>query len=151
MAEAGSIESWLTELIPDDARLYLRVHVRQVPTGLHPGVFREHGGAMSVDWNKYSTPEQSRHRAVDPASNGIVELSADGVRAIEDLTVLHAPDMKRRNQAHSAVHGISDPQAHPDVRKTRVRFQLFKRFNEWLIPPDAPVDGAGGDRVTAAG
>jgi hypothetical protein len=139
MAEPDSIEAWPVELIPDDARLYLRVHVRQAATGLHPGIFREHGGAMSVDWNKYSTPEQSRHRAVDPASNGIVELRADGIRAVERLQVLHEPDVKRQNRAHSGVHGISDPDGQPDVQKTRVRFQLFERFNQWLITPDARV------------
>ena len=131
--------SWPIEQIPGKAKLFLRVHCRLVPHGLHPGIFREQGNSMSVDWGKYSTPEESRRRATSPAENGIVVLIADGVRAIEDLQVTHDPDSIRNNRAHSGVRGISDPLSNPDVRKTRVRLKLFHEFNAWLIPPDAPV------------
>jgi hypothetical protein len=132
---------WEVEEIPDSANLFLRVHVDLVPDGdLHPGIFREHHGAMSVDWDKYSTAEASRARAKHPERNGIVALVAGGVRTIDDLQVRHEPDERRENRAHSNVHGIDDPAAaNPAVRKTMIRAELFKQFNKWTIEPNEPI------------
>jgi hypothetical protein len=103
---------WEVEDIPDGDRLFLRVHANDVRASggkLHPGVFREQRGSMSVDWEKYSTAEESRNRARHPERVGILALIAGYVRSIEGLTVLHEPDEERRNRAHSGVHGIFDP------------------------------------------
>jgi hypothetical protein len=133
---------WGTEDIPNDANLFLRVHVNQVPDGkLHPGIFREKEGSMSVDWEKYSTAQESRSRAKKPERNGIVALNAGGVRSVDELQVKHEPDEERKNRAHSSVHGLYDPAAqNPDVRKTMIRAELFKIFNQWTIEPNAPVE-----------
>jgi hypothetical protein len=135
---------WEIEEIPNDHRLFLRVHVNEVKStggNLHPGVFREQEGSMSVDWEKYSTAEQSRNRAKNPQKVGIVALIAGVVRSIENLKVLHEPaeDQDRKNRAHSAVYGITDASAvNPAVRKTMIRSKLFEYFNQWLLapPPD---------------
>ena len=119
----------------------MRVHVNDVRASggkLHPGVFREQGESMSVDWEKYSTAEESRNRARYPERVGILALITGGVRSIEDLTVLHDPDEERDNRAHSGVHGILDPNAaNPEVRKTMIRSKLFALFNRWLLEPEA--------------
>ena len=55
---------WEKESIPDGDRLYRRVHRKLVNAtgGIRAGAFTDHKGAMSTDWNKYSTPEETRHR-----------------------------------------------------------------------------------------
>jgi hypothetical protein len=130
---------WPVENIPDEDRLFLRVHVNDVRASggkLHPGVFREQQGAMSVDWEEYSTAEESRNRAGHPERVGILALVAGGVRSVDELTVLHEPDEERRNRAHSGVHGITDLAAeNPGVRKTMIRAKLFALFNQWLLEP----------------
>jgi hypothetical protein len=135
----NNVDEWPVEDIPDEDRLFLRVHREQVrPTGgkLHPGVFREHGDSMSVDWERYSRPEESRNRATHPEHVGIVQLVAGGVRTIDGLSVLHAPDRARNNRAHSGVFGITNLNAqNPAIRKTAVRAQLFTQFHEWLLEP----------------
>jgi hypothetical protein len=134
---------WEVEDIPDGDRLFLRVHANDVRASggkLHPGVFREQRGSMSVDWEKYSTAEESRNRARHPERVGILALIAGYVRSIEGLTVLHEPDEERRNRAHSGVHGIFDPAAaNPEVRKTMIRSKLFALFNQWLLEPKVQV------------
>lgn len=134
---------WEVEDIPDEDRLFLRVHVNDVRASggkPHPGVFRERQGSMSVDWGKYSTAEESRNRARHPERVGILALIAGSVRSIEGLTVLHEPDEERNNRAHSGVHGIFDPGADdPDVRKTMIRSKLFALFNQWLLEPNDQV------------
>jgi hypothetical protein len=65
-SEESIVTNWIEE-IPNQDRLLLRVHVSLVPNRkLHPGVFREHGNAISVDWEKYSTPEETRQRGRVP-------------------------------------------------------------------------------------
>ncbi len=140
MAQGEEINPWPAEEIPDPDRLFLRVHSGLVPDGiLHPNVFREQHGSMSVDWERYSTPEESRRRAIQPAQNGIIALFAEIVRSIEPLEVRHEPDWVRNNRAHSAIYGMSQNRDLVDVRKTKIRGQLYEHFHSWLIYPAAPV------------
>lgn len=136
----GSEEvTWEKEQIPERDSLYYRVHVAIVPDGdLHPGVFREQGDSMSTDWAKYSTPEASRGRATEPDKNGIVELMAGPVRAIEGMIVEHSPDVTRDNRAHTDIRGMSTAMGKlsVDARKTFIRRELFATFNQWLIHPN---------------
>lgn len=134
---------WPIEHIPNGQRLFLRVHANNlVPDGnLHPGIFREHKGSMSVDWEKYTTPSEARRRAKRPSLNGIVMLTSDGVRSVDELDVKHEPDEDRSNRAHAGVYGIYDPNApDPEVRQTMIRSELFKLFNQWQISPNEPVE-----------
>jgi hypothetical protein len=131
------VGNWPIEVIPNDDRLFLRVHIALLPSKvLHPGIFREQGEGMSTDWEKYSTAEEARRRARDPSKNGIVALVAGVVRSIDDLEVRHAPDYARRNRAHSLVLGIDSPgPLPPAAKKTMVRALLFESFRTWEIDP----------------
>ncbi len=100
---------FLEEKIEDSHKLYCRVHRNNVRDNeLLPIVFRERGEGekkgMSVDWEKYATPEDTRNRATSaPIDNGIIQFIAGNVREI-GLTVVHAPE--DYNRAHSNIKGI---------------------------------------------
>jgi hypothetical protein len=86
-------ERWPSEPIPDEDLLYRWIH-RQWFSKRHGGVsptFFKNArdlltgrGGMSTDWSRYSTPEESRRRARDPAVNGVVEMTVADVRAIPE-------------------------------------------------------------------
>jgi hypothetical protein len=99
--------NWQIEYIPDEDSAYMRAHRDFIRDGiLQPGVFREHNGGMSVDWEKYSSAGDTRQRAKKPADNAVIELSVGGVRRINKLDVIHNP--KPMNRAHSDVVGLPD-------------------------------------------
>jgi hypothetical protein len=111
---------------------------------LHPGIFREHAAppvppAISVDWERYSTAEQTRSRARNPEKNGVVAFVARDVRAIPGMEVMHEP--LRDNRAHSGIHGMSreDRQQPASVRETMVRSRLFEliKVRGWELEPNA--------------
>ncbi len=89
------------------------------------GAFRDQGGGMSTDWEKYSTAEETRKRAQKspPEDNGVLRLNVGGVRAINPLSVEHKPEPD--NRAHTEVLG--DKKKDPEVR---LRLQ---RLAEWVI------------------
>lgn len=129
--------TWNVEQIPDPAKLYMRVHMKMLPEGkLHAGVFKAHGDGMSTDWEKYSTPEDTRFRALQPDMNGVIALVTGTVRSIENLEVRHAPDDDGKNRAHTLIIGI-DAQSDQESgsRKTMIRARLFDHFNKWTIDP----------------
>jgi hypothetical protein len=68
-----------------------------------PGVFRDHGAGMSVDWSRYSTPDETQHRARKPEDNAVLELTVSEVRAIPPPIVEHSP--VEGNRAHAEVLG----------------------------------------------
>lgn len=119
--------SWQQEHIPDEDRVYRRVHRKHMQFGepVPPMVFRD--VEMSVDWNRYSTPEESRDRARVPADNGIVSLGVGRVREVLPLEVSHAP--LDANRAHSLVIG---------EKNERVRLQLSRRYR-WEMRPATTV------------
>jgi hypothetical protein len=133
----SATHSWPVEEIPDPDRLFLRVHAGQLRHGkLHPGIFKVHEDSLSVDWERYSTAEETRLRALkDQRQTGVVALIAGIVRSIENLQVLHDP--LPSNRAHSGVFGIEDP-AKPE-RKVRIRSILFDHFKQWEIEPPVGV------------
>jgi hypothetical protein len=119
---APPVAGWPKEEIPDHDRLFMRAHRVFVSQGkLAPGVFRDHGAGMSSDWERYSTAAETLKRAADPSKNGIIQLVAGSVRAIEGLTVEHTPILT--NRAHSDVIG---------EKTTEVRLRL-KRAAQWAI------------------
>ena len=135
--------AWGAEEIPDPHRLFMRVHVKGLLEGgkLHPGIFREQDGAISTDWEKYSTAEESRNRAKQPEKNGVIALIAGRVRRIEGLAVRHSPDVEGNNRAHTDILGVESPQGFPpEVQKTAMRARLYEQFNDWEIrPPELAV------------
>lgn len=113
----------LVEYIPDKDLLYHRIHkafwLDQINSHKNkngkefpPGLFRYRGDDdnLSVDWRKYSTPKDTKNRAPDPSTNGVVEFDAGSVRK-DSLTVKHDPIDD--NQAHSCICGNES-----QVRKT---------------------------------
>ena len=82
-----------TETVPDDARLFMRVHDQHIDKAgkLRPGVFRDQGAGMSTDWSKYSSAEDSRSRARKPFENGVISIAAGDTRRVRGLTVEHTP------------------------------------------------------------
>ena len=114
--------TWQKEDIPNEDDLYMRVHRGFVRNGVPaPGVFRDHGKGMSTDWEKYSTPEQTKNRAKKPDENGVVRMNAGKVRSIP-LEVDHAPVTD--NRAHTEVIG--------DKKAPMVRVKL-SRLVSWCI------------------
>lgn len=91
------------EDIPDDNKLYYRIHKGYVRDGeITPGAFREIQDGMSADWEKYSTPMESRQRARKPLENAIISFVVYQLRNLT-LQVIHNP--ARDNRAHSLIKG----------------------------------------------
>lgn len=85
---------------------------------------------MSVDWSRYSTPEQTRARGRKPLECAVFALIAGEIRSIPTLDVLHTP--LPDNQAHCDVPLPSDPE---DL--TYVRFKLNQIARIVLALPPA--------------
>ncbi len=121
-----------SEEIPDAHDVYYRIHISFVQLTGRPGpnCFRDNDG-MSVDWSKYSTPDQTRRRQGDDKAHkyGIVGLRVGGVRQIEALSVQHVP--RDGNDAHSNIYGLSKGE-----QLTRQRGELYAICGKgWLIAP----------------
>jgi len=102
----------------------MRAHKDHFVDGeLQPKVFRERMGSISVDWSKYSTPEQSRQRAKKPPANAIITLLAGKIRDVDPLTVFHDPDNQPSHlwRAHSGIGGMPED----GEFKTEVRMLLL--------------------------
>ena len=131
---------WPIEVVPDADSLYMRLLAMFVVAGeIQPGCFRAHGTddsrGMSTDWDKYSTPAETRKRAESkpPSAYGVLSMIVGSVRGIEGLSVRHAPSSS--NQAHTNVNGvISDP----EVDHTEVRERLAS-IADLVIDPSQPV------------
>ena len=114
---------WPVEDIPDDDRLYMRVHHVNIVDGEPtPGAFKDHDGGMSTDWEQYSTADQTRRRARNLMDVGVISLVAGEVRHIPPLTVVHEP--LDDNQAHTEVFG--------DKRAPEIRVKLG-RIYQWEV------------------
>ena len=117
------------EAIPDEALVFMRAHKTRIKNGLPtPSAFAPKGnGRLSVEWEKYATPEQTRLRGKVPEDNAVVQMVTGQIRGIrEDLDVEHVP--LETNQAHSE---INIPLDH--VEQTQVRL-LLNRIATVIIP-----------------
>ena len=120
--------SYSPENIPDIDKLLRRVHKSQVGNGKpFTGTFTNLGLGMSTDWNKYSTPIETRKRILKDQNildYGVVELNVGKVREIEEQKVQHTPT--KENRAHSDVIG---------KKTARIKKEL-KRIANWVIKPE---------------
>jgi len=66
---------------------------------------------MSTDWQKYARPEDTRSRANKPEDNAIIQIIVREVCQIADQVVVHTPDPKTNNRAHTDVFGEKTPEA----------------------------------------
>lgn len=80
---------------------------------------------VSVDWERYATPEQSLAMAGRP-THGICGLQAGFPRSL-DLTAIHTPDRERGNRAHASIRGNEGPRA-----KARC-FQLAEQVAQHIL------------------
>lgn len=142
------MDLWRVEEIPDGDSLFYRVSVNWLGADKkpHPGIFRENKGSISADWEKYSTAKETRARQGRPERFAVLPINVGGIREIAGLEVKHSPTQNVAglpdNQAHTDVFGLEHPLAEStDLgRKLRLRTELYRRFNKWKIPPDAPID-----------
>ena len=101
-----SVMQWDKENIPDEDSLYRWVHREKLTAngGIRAGAFSDNRGAMSTDWSKYSTPNETRQRAAigTPEECAVIALPVGAVRVL-DQTVEHDP--LSENRAHTNVIG----------------------------------------------
>lgn len=109
---AGKINTaWPIETIPDDNYLFLRVHKADIDDEGEPfpRAFRNQpkgSPGMSTDWQKYSTSAETQRRGRKPPEEyAVVRLLTGETRAIPGQQVIHEPDTKTNNQAHTEVFG----------------------------------------------
>lgn len=113
--------SWPVEAIPDTEALHMRVHRQWIkPDGtVRPTCFKnrpDDRGGMSTDWERYSSPDETRQRARRPDDNAIIMLNTGQVRLIPGQRVSHSPIQDDPNvpdnRAHTDVNGSkeSDPE-----------------------------------------
>ena len=122
---------WTVEPIPDADHIFMRAHRIHFRNGeLQPGVFRQQGNGMSVDWEKYATPQETRTRAAKPLENAVIAARAGRVRQTGDLRVLHDPDPEHLNRAHSNVLGLP---VHGSPELVEVRIKLL-RISSVVLP-----------------
>src|SRR5437762_13408855 len=95
------------EAIPNEDQLYCRVHKTYIKSDkIEPSAFTNRpkgSNSMSVDWAKYTTPQETRARARAPSENAVVQFQVADVRALPGQKVEHMP--LQDNQAHSGVIG----------------------------------------------
>ena len=116
MAEPSDMTAWPVEDIPDGDKLFMRVHRNWCPGGdLSPGVFRDHGGGMSTDWERYSTPQEAR----DPGP--LDRLAAGGT-----------------GLAGAAVHGILGEEASFQAKHRTVSRVEARSFRGDRLAQDLP-------------
>ncbi len=106
---------WPSEEIPDEDWLYMRVHCQFVKgEHLSPSVFKNmptEKDGMSTDWNKYSTPGQTRGRGAKPPDfYYIIKMLVGSVRKIQGQRVEHTPNPEMDNRAHTDVWGEKNEQ-----------------------------------------
>ncbi len=129
---------WPKEDIPDHASVFMRIHKSYMIGGdVPPNAFHDRGGGMSVDWDKYSTPLETRNRARTPSANAVISMIVGEIRKIQALVVDHDPIQENSfdeegnpltpNQAHSEVIGEKTPE---------VRLKL-SRIWAWQIRLDS--------------
>ena len=118
------------EEIPDEDRLYMRVHKNWIRDGdLNPGTFRNNQGGMSTDWSKYSDPERTKDRVInyekDPDNYGVLSMNVGQVLDIPDQVIIHKP--LDENRSHTDVEG---------VKKNRQRVLYLEIINWEITLPD---------------
>lgn len=91
-------------------------------------------GAMSTDWSRYATPEETRARARKPSLNAVGRLHVGAVRQIPMQAVVHSPI---RNHPT-----LPDNRAHADVTGPKMSVDLdiqdqYSQICEIVLPvPD---------------
>lgn len=112
-------QRWEIESVPNEDYVYRSVHYQwfnNTSGKLLAGAFRvppenvDLRRGISVNWDKYSTPEETRSGARRPEENGVISLNVGEVRVHETLKIEHTPRPQKR--AHCDILGAAnDPEA----------------------------------------
>lgn len=134
---SGNLDCWPVESIPDEDRLYMRVHKQYVEKSGEPmpSAFQDRDGGMSTDWSRYATSDETLSRARKPDKNGVLWMGVGEARSIPNLVVEHTPFLgnpladppQPPNRAHTDV--IGEKEEDPEVRLK------LKRISTWTILP----------------
>lgn len=133
--------SFPEESIPDESRLFYRIHEIYIDPDqtdpkkrIKPGAFdpqpKPDGTEMSVDWDKYATAMDTRNRARKPEKNGVVSFVAGQVR--QSPTPLHVSHKPTANKAHAIIWNVLPHSNHPEIRIK------LRRICQWEIPLTPP-------------
>jgi len=126
---------WPKEDIPNESSIFMRVFRTFITQGnVLPNAFRDQGGGMSVDWDKYATPAQTRDRARTPENNAVISLFVGAVRGIDGLAVEHEP--VQENSCDGRGNSVRSNRAHCEVigEKTTERRVKLSRLWRWEVP-----------------
>ncbi|WP_457556472.1 hypothetical protein [Candidatus Harpocratesius sp.] len=146
----NNCEEWETEIIPDDNFIFRRIHknfvindsqfpnMQKVPQN----VFNEpkkswkeeylaKWDGVSVDWDRYSTAEETLKRGEKESTNyGVIQSEVFQVRSVQPLDVIHRPiknhEKLKDNRAHSLITGFTF------ANKVEIRMNLAEKFT-WSI------------------
>jgi hypothetical protein len=124
-------ETWFIEDIPDDSVLLYRVFRDWMPElKVRPNVFREAGGSMSTNWDRYSTASETREqvRSEQLPDVFVIALNTEYVRKETALSIKHSPDHSLQNRAHTDVFGLGASR----IEKVRLRNYLFDMYESWV-------------------
>lgn len=128
--------AWAAEEIPGSDSVFMRAHRAHFRSGeLTLGVFRAQQGAMSVNWDKYASAQETRSQAKTPDDNAILSLNVGSIRKINGLDVKHTPESE--NRAHS---DVNLPSRGEELTEVRV---LLHRIAAVILPLDANPQGQG--------
>jgi hypothetical protein len=117
------------EIIPDDDKLYLRVHKTNLDLNVLDDTlkiklvaFDQKGDdGLSVNWSKYSSKNDTIKMAKNPSDNGVVSFVVKLIRKIP-LRVIHNPiNFPTLNQSHSLILDI--PPRKPNDLGVRVKMR----------------------------
>lgn len=113
------------EDINNDDKLFYRIHIIYIDPEIEdsklkilPSAFdpqpKPNSVEMSVNWDKYSTAEETRNQARKPEKNGVLNFITSNVRNTPiSLSVSHKPSSKR---AHSIIHDVVSEENDPEIR-----------------------------------
>lgn len=100
------MKEWSVENIPDTSFLYRRVHPKQIRRGKAvESAFGDYD--LSVDWDKYSTPEKTLDRLpqrINRTSWGVARIAAKIPESLKQ-NVTHRPSLQSNNRAHALIKG----------------------------------------------
>jgi len=92
------------EVIPQQSQLFRRFppwQYNRTTGNVIAEVFQDTN--CSVDWDRYSTPQETLCRFKKDSDWGVIKIQAEYARSVEGQQVLHKPSHK--HQAHSEIIG----------------------------------------------
>lgn len=113
------------EDINNDDKLFYRIHIIYIDPEIEdsklkilPSAFdpqpKPNSVEMSVNWDKYSSAEETKNLARKPEKNGVLNFITSHVRNIPiNLKVSHKPSSIR---AHSIIHDVVSEENDPEIR-----------------------------------